>query len=192
MLGSRIIAETEEYYIAATLGQISDGGYILVIPKAHIPCIGQLTEPGLSCLEPLITRLSKAIATEYSCTPMLFEHGIVGQTIKHAHIHLVPVNHSFTLKIYRDFPNSRIDAVRTWKELVNMHYDDPRPYLLWREQPSMMLNLCHNPPAPAQYLRIILAEIAGRPERANWRNMDPELDKKLWTETVLRLKPHLK
>ena len=48
--------------------------------------------------------------------------------------------------------------------------------------------VCWNPPAPPQYLRLIVAELLGHPERGNWRNMDPELDKQLGQETVDRLK----
>jgi hypothetical protein len=40
------------------------------------------------------------------------------------------------------------------------------------------------------YLRIVAAEALGKPERANWRTMDAALDKKLYLETVSRLKPY--
>ncbi len=64
-----------------------------------------------------------------------------------------------------------------------------KPYLLWNDF-GLIFEIIWDPPAPLQYLRIVVADALGRPERANWRNMDPELDKKLWSETVKRLKPY--
>jgi diadenosine tetraphosphate (Ap4A) HIT family hydrolase len=191
-LGERIIAEDDYFYIVATFGQISDGGYVIIIPKTHIPCMGRLRKPELYNISPLLDRVSRAITAEYGCAPLIFEHGVVGQTIKHAHVHLVPTKRSITLRIYKDFPNSKINGVREWRELVNMYSSHPEPYLLWREYNSEILSICHSPSAPTQYLRVILAETMGRPERANWRNMDRKLDKRLCTETVLRLKPYFK
>lgn len=37
-LGDRLISENDGWYVAATLGQITDGGYVLIIPKEHISC----------------------------------------------------------------------------------------------------------------------------------------------------------
>ena len=70
--------------------------------------------------------------------------------------------------------------------------DKQKPYLYWRDAQTLFSQptVCWDPPAPPQYLRTITAEALGRPERANWREMDPELDRKLGAETVRRLKPY--
>ena len=64
-----------------------------------------------------------------------------------------------------------------------------KKYLLW-STPEGMIKVAIDPPALLQYLRIVAAELIGRPERGDWRNMDQELDKQLWQETVNRLKPY--
>src|SRR3989344_1010677 len=144
----RLCGETKDFWIIATLGQISNGGYLLLVPKRHVECIGAMTSKEAKLLDKLGVRVCDALIQEYdvSCIVSL-----------------------------SDFRNS-------------LYGKRKEPYLLWGDLWGM--KVCWNPPAPSQYLRIIVADALRRPERANWRNMDPELDKKLWQETVKRLKPY--
>jgi len=120
---------------------------------------------------------------------VVFEHGIVGQTVKHAHIHVVPADVRLFEKITKDFPKSGTSLISTLKNFGIVYSKLQKPYLLWNDF-GLIFEIIWDPPAPLQYLRIVVADALGRPERANWRNMDPELDKKLWSETVKRLKPY--
>ncbi|MBI2450928.1 MAG: HIT domain-containing protein [Parcubacteria group bacterium] len=200
-IGNRLIAENSRWYVAATLGQII-GGYTLVIPKVHISCMGALTShrPGsqTEAMLKIAKETCRALSLEYrhsnSATPCpvtAFEHGIIGQTIKHAHLHLLPTAIDLTQKIRADFPESEFEELQYAARLQELYSKRPEPYLFWTT-PNGKSMVCWNPPAPSQYLRIIIAEILGYPERGNWRNMDPELDKKLWQETVNRLRPYFK
>jgi len=135
---------------------------------------------------------NNAISIEYGIRPIVFEHGIVGQTIQHAHLHLLPAKIHMCGRIYRDFPNAQFWFLDSDSlEILRCNYvmTGIKKYLLW-STPEGLLKAAIDPPAPPQYLRIIAAELLGRPERGNWRNMDPELDKRLWQETVSRLKPY--
>lgn len=198
-VGDRLIAENSDWYVAATLGQII-GGYALVIPKAHISCMGALTSHGPDSQTEAMLEITKetcrALSLEYqhsnSATPYpvtVFEHGIVGQTIKHAHLHLLPTMADLTQKIRADFPEAKFEELQYAAHLQELYGKRPEPYLFWTI-PSGKSMVCWNPPAPPQYLRLIMAELLGYPERGNWRNMDPELDKQLGQETVDRLKPY--
>lgn len=186
----RIIAESNAFYIIAPLGQITDGGYVLVIPKRHVPCIGAMKGGEIFKINNIYRAISDYVEVEYSIRPIIFEHGIVGQTIQHAHLHILPANIRMCGRIYRDFPNSQICFLDSLA-LIKWAYDmsGRKKYLFW-STPEGLFKAIIDPPAPPQYLRIIAAEILGRPERANWRNMNPGLDKKLWQETVNRLKPY--
>lgn len=201
-LGERLIYETSDWYLAATLGQITDGGYVLVIPKDHIPCMGALTSHSPGSQTDQMLRVTKeacrAISLEYqrsSCStpyPMIaFEHGIVGQTVKHAHLHLLPITIDLTPKIRADFPQAEFEELAYAAHLQALYSDRSKPYLFWT-LPNGKSMVCWNPPAPPQYLRLIVAELLGKPERGNWRNMDANLDKRLCDETVARLKPYFR
>lgn len=198
-LAERLIAENSSWYVAATLGQII-GGYALIIPKEHISCIGALTSHYTGSQTESMLKITKevcrALSLEYqqssSATPYpvtVFEHGIVGQTIKHAHLHLLPTVIDLTPKIRVDFPEAEFEELQYAAHLQELYGKRPEPYLFWTI-PNGKSMVCWNPPAPPQYLRLITAELIGCPERGNWRNMDPELDKQLGQETVVRLKPY--
>ncbi len=205
MFTERIVAETDTFFVIATLGQITDGGYVLIFPKRHAKCSTVFSDEEMLDLTLLILDCEKKIFSEYGVFPVLFEHGIVGQTVPHAHIHLVPTTIDLFGRITTDFPDAKRELFDIIVEGIprnagNFHVscnemsDNPPPYLLWRPSRSganTVANMWWKPrTVPAQYLRIILAEALGRPERANWRTMDLVLDARLRTETVLRLKKH--
>ena len=192
----RLVAETNEYHVIATLGQITDGGYVLVVPKEHISCMGALTPKQTSSMLKMTKEVCSALSLEYQHSTSItlypvtiFEHGIIGQTIKHAHFHILPAIIDLTPKIRADFPTAEIEEVHRGGHLSKLYAKHPQPYLFWTT-PYGKPMVCWNPQAPLMYLRIVVAELLGRPERANWRTMDPELDKQLWSETVKRLKPY--
>lgn len=186
----QIIAENKDWYVVATLGQITDGGYVLVIPKQHVLCIGAMTENSISKIDNISRIVGDYIEIEYGIRPIIFEHGIVGQTIQHAHLHFLPTQVRLCGRIYQDFPNSQICFLNSLP-LLRLNYDmtGRKKYLFW-STPEGLLKAVIDPPAPLQYLRLIAAELLGRPERGNWRNMDPELDKQLGQETVNHLKTY--
>lgn len=188
----RLCGETKDFWIIATLGQITDGGYVLLVPKRHVECIGAMEVPEIDLLMTAGEQIWYALSSEYQAPAItIFEHGIVGQSIKHAHIHFIPEVCNLTEKVQNDFPENQIVRVNFVHGLQDLYKKKPEPYLFWIDV-SLMANVCWNPPAPPQYLRVVVAEALGVPERANWRTMDPELDRKLWSETVRRLKPYFK
>lgn len=141
-------------------------------------------------LETLQRKVCSALFQEYRAAGvMIFEHGIVGQTIKHAHLHYIPEVCSITEKICSDFPNNEITTISSLSKLQYLYKERQEPYLLWRDSGGEM-KVCWNPLALPQYLRTITTEALGRPERSNWRNMNPELDKRLIQETIRRLKAY--
>lgn len=191
-----LIAETSDFWVIATLGQIVVG-YTLTIPKRHIPCIGAMEEPEIRKVEETVIKISDATELEFGIRPVVEEHGIVGQTIPHAHLHFVPAHILLTDRVVADFPEAEINLLTSLEVLRRIYAEDGKRYLLWSTFgvprlyfPAGLFQVAWNPPAPPQYLRLITAELLGRPERGNWRNMDPELDKRLRQETVARLKPY--
>ncbi len=189
MIEERIIGEDRNFYVIASLGQITDGGYVVIAPKRHTPCVGTLTAEGAAKLLEVADFTKRALKETYGKDSTIFEHGIVGQTITHAHLHIVPVVLDFEKRIRRDFSTSEMSAVISLRDLPRLYALNREPYLFWKT-PEGSSMICWNPPAPDYYLRRVAAEMLGRPERASWRAMDPELDRALWTETVKKLRPY--
>jgi len=197
-LKERLIWENEDWSVVATLGQIV-GGYVLIVPKAHISCLGVLPHGrAMTNLVTIVYLTQRALNLEYVhdgslralSRILMFEHGIVGQTVKHAHLHLLPVKVDLSPKIIADFPQVEVNNLsRSGFYLQNVYARRPEPYFFWTV-PSGDSMICWNPPAPLMYLRLITAELLGFPERGNWREMDRNLDNQLQEETVRRLKSY--
>lgn len=195
----RLVHENEHFYVIATLGQITDGGYVLLVPKKHVSCMSGLSSQDANIALDFGYRICRALTEEYverGKTPnhgqypvTTFEHGIVGQTIQHAHLHFLPVQIDMTERVRADFPLAKIEELEYSGELRGVYSQCFKPHLFWTTPKSKGV-VCWNPPAPPQYLRTVAAELLGRSERANWRAMDPKRDRELWSETVRRLKPY--
>lgn len=191
----RLCGETDDFWIIATLGQITDGGYLLLVPKRHVLCVGAMTKLEIEAFSREIHKIRCSLYEEYNLSNIdeitVFEHGIVGQTVKHAHFHFIPKLCNITERVRKDFPQSEVVNMESGNldELRKLYRKNKKPYLIWKDD-EPIIRICLNPPAPLMYLRIITAKALGVPERGNWRQMDPELDKKLWSETVKKLKPY--
>ena len=186
-----IIVEDKKLYVVPSLGQITDGGYLLVIPKAHVSCLRALGGAAAAEFEQVIQIVRHWLIREYRVPVVGFEHGIVGQTVKHAHYHLVPSQKiaawgSLSRRVRKDFPEASFELCPSLYHIAVRYAERQEPYLLWNS--GFCYEVCWNPPAPPQYFRTVAAEILGRPERANWRTMDAELDRKLVQETTRRMR----
>jgi ATP adenylyltransferase len=187
-LEDRLILETENFAVIPTFGQVVEG-YILIVPKRHTVCLGNLTEREMDeyCL--LHERVRNGITSAYDTSPIAFEHGIVGQTVRHAHMHMAPPPSGVDLlsRIEADFPE--FERISTFAGLQGIHQREG-VYLLYENAQSekYLFHIFSRP----QYLRIVFAEEAGFPERGNWRDMDEMLDKELMLNTQRELRKKLR
>lgn len=184
----RTIATVQGLHITISLGQITSGGYLLVIPISHTACLGALTESQAKNLDQLTEDLIAQLKDEYQQPVTFFEHGIVGQTIHHAHLHIFPANINLKIQIQNDFPGCKIESIKSFAEFRKKYRAFRVPYLLW-STPSGEVLVCWDPPAKPEYLRLLTANLLGVPERGSWKNMDPALDQKLIDETMEKLGP---
>lgn len=184
----RTIATIEGFHITISLGQITNGGYLLIIPKKHTSCLGALTKAQATHLDHLTNQVIFSLEDEYQQSITFFEHGIVGQTINHAHLHIFPAKVNLKDQILKDFPDSKIEAIEDFSEFRKRYRYSRFPYLLWSTPKNETL-VCWNPPAKPEYLRLVAANLLNVPERGSWKNMDPKLDEKLANETKLKLAP---
>jgi len=191
----RIVAESDDYFIVATLGQITNGGHLLLIPKYHVSCIGEMTieqayamSKAVKDVYLLLSLANGLIYKEKKPDRIItFEHGRAGQSIGHAHIHFLPAQIDLTSRIRDDFPDAEIEEMQNHLELIEKQKENRRRYLFWTT-PSGKAMVCWEPGAPPQYMRTISSDALGRPERGDWHNIDAELDKALYSETVTCLR----
>lgn len=177
----RLVFESMNFMIIATLGQILEG-YVLIVPKRHTICFGEFSDQEMEEVALLKQKVKGAIASAYRQNPIFFEHGVVGQSVKHAHMHAVPTDTDLFQKIVADFPDyQRITSLTSLQEV----FQREGPYLYYENAEGQMF-LFHIFKWP-QYLRIVLAEAVGMPERADWKKMDQILDSAIRLETKRKL-----
>lgn len=193
----RIILETEDACIIPTLGQITEtGGYTLVVPKEHVKCLGAMSQTEARIFAGTVRRVEEAIEKEYALPVLMFEHGIVGQTVLHAHLHLLPIAKcDLSKRVTLEFGSSA--PIFSTEDLALNFAGWEMPYLFWREPMAFVGRACWNPPAPKQYLRLVVAELLGRKEYGDWKAVHADPVKKaadlaLVADTAKRLKARLR
>ena len=191
-VGERYIYGNGLFHVAATLGQITDGGYTIIFPAKHVPCIGAMAMWEATELQRLKQSIIAALEDIYKTGWVAFEHGIFGQSITHAHLHVLPFPSRLYPHVRHDFPDAQIVRLAGPEGLSRAWSRRSEPYLYW-ESSLEPPHVCWVGSAPdqKQYFRKLIACEMGRPDRADWRIVDPTADRKLYLETVARLKLYL-
>lgn len=65
-------------------------GHILIISKPHLRCLAEAADPQLAELDQAADRVRKFLVDAYGGEPFTWENGISGQSVFHAHLHLLP------------------------------------------------------------------------------------------------------
>jgi diadenosine tetraphosphate (Ap4A) HIT family hydrolase len=185
-LEDRLILESANFAVIPTKGQIVDG-YVLLIPKRHTICFGDLSESEMDEAVMVLERVRTAMTSAYGRAPIVFEHGVIGQTVRHAHLHVVPSPVDLFARIVKDFPDyGRVSTLAAVQET----FQREGAYLYY-ENAAGEKHVFHIFKWP-QYLRIVLAEEVGHPERGDWKKMDPLLDAEMMLDTWKKLATALK
>ena len=187
---SSAVLESKDFYAIPTIGQISDGGHMLVIPRNHYACLGSMDDSKFDEFESITKKVKQAVTNTYS-KPILFEHGILGQSVPHAHLQIMPSDTDLFSRINSDFKMFR--RFTSMRELQNLH-KSKGVYLFYQNQQDEMFGFLLD--SYPQYLRIVAAESIGKPKRGNWREWRADadcakLDDKLIAETIKKLKQEL-
>ena len=181
-LAWRTITETENFRIFLTLGQIVEG-YLLIAPKEHYSCIGAMPDKQIDEFIALKEKIGNKLQKAYG-PAIFFEHGVIGQTVLHAHMHAIPFPYEKDLfeNYAKIFPKYRkLDSLKELKDV----WTKEGVYLYYEINTHKYAFFTHIVP---QYARITVANALGVPERANWRAMPRELDEILIKNAIEKLK----
>jgi len=164
------LTETEHFVVVCDAHPLCEG-HILIIPKRHISCAGAFTKEILSEYIPLYERVSDFLKRTYgSCAS--FEHGIIGQTVYHAHVHLAP----FTGVVSDIIPegNEHLIIISSWQDVVRQYTEEGKYLYVSIGDTSYLVDTALGNP---RFFRDRFAAALGVPERGNWRAMqdDPGL-----------------
>jgi ATP adenylyltransferase len=168
-LRSGVLRLEEEDVIMRPLGQLVEG-YLLIVSKGHHISLGGIPEEHHSELERVKEEV-KRVLSEHYCIPLFFEHGAAGTNrkggccIDHAHLHAVPVGVDVLQELANRFSHSEI---RSFADL-KARYDKGQHYLFLEEASGRKYIFDIPSVIPSQYIRKVIAQKIGKPERWDWR-----------------------
>ena len=187
---NQIIAQTDDFYCVPSIGQICEGGHLMIIPKKHVSCLGAMEESSFVEFERFVDRIKKAVTDIYQ-KPIMFEHGIVGQPTRHAHLQMLPISTSLDECITWDFDKKmQLNSIR---ELAQI-YKSGGQYLFSQNSQGVMH--AYTGEQFSQNLRKVVADAVGKSERGDWKTLRAnheraQHDDVLINETVEKLRQAL-
>ena len=177
-----LLEETPHFSIVCDVHPLMEG-HLLIIPKEHIACAAEFSRDVFGEFVKLLNRCSDFLQDEYGSVST-FEHGRIGQTVFHAHTHLLPCQPDLTEIIPEGTPYAE-----PMEDITAIHDLDERDggYLLlmldgtyWSINPEL---------GEPRFFRDRFASALGVPERGNWKEM--HANKNLMTvaqEEIIRCK----
>lgn len=166
---NRIILETKSFIVIPTVGGFLKN-YLLIVPKKHINCFGELSLCQFKELNQIILWQKKINKKYFNMKTSMFEHGTLnpnnesGKSIIHAHLHVFPNNISLIPEIDKyDFGINKIDNIENLK-IVSRKYNS---YLYYNDIDNKDYIITHQG-VPSQFLRKVLAKVLNI-DTWNWR-----------------------
>lgn len=83
-----IIWESKGFFVKVGIGILAPG-HVMIVPKMHISCFAELPQKLIKEFLLLKKDIYEKIKSNFS-KPIIYEHGVYAQSIKHAHLHFVP------------------------------------------------------------------------------------------------------
>jgi ATP adenylyltransferase len=164
-LGNRILYETDNFIVLPTIGPFVEG-YLLTIPKEHYLSMASLPKHLYLELEDVQNRVKEVLTENYS-SPLFYEHGPnqesnAGCCVDHAHVHALPVQIDLVKLVNEELSSEQIDTYAEFNEI-----DYPYLFIEGNNDEKHVFKLDHL--IPPQYLRQIIAEQLGFPEKYDWK-----------------------
>jgi histidine triad (HIT) family protein len=113
---AHILQEDSEFLAFLDVRPIREG-HSLVIPKAEVPDVFDLSEPLLAGLLPFARPVARAIQEVTQATRVGM--AVIGLEVPHAHIHLVPIDGLHDLDFRRASPAADEELARTAERIRN-------------------------------------------------------------------------
>jgi len=167
----RVLYETDNFFVAPTIGPIGIEGYLLILSKFCFSGMGALPESLYGELESVIETTKRVIKLEYGVAPHLFEHGPRicdvhgGGCLDHAHLHLIPGEDIMgdlgaEMMLGLDQVGMLFGAERTdnFKRAAEICHDQRHSYMIVESSYGQRVIINVNFHIPSQYLRRMVAD----------------------------------
>jgi len=180
-----ILWESKNFFIKVGVGILAPG-HVMIIPKQHITCFGAL--PRQLIEEFMLIKKKDTIKSNFS-EPIIFEHGVYGQTVNHAHLHFIPTkNEYYNLenikeKLFKSVKSTRIEEL---SQLIDI-FKEEGSYIYLEEKDKKWVYHTKDEPERRFFFRKEFAKLTGLQGLKDWQSM-PEEEKQRDREWVKKTK----
>lgn len=159
--------ETNNFWIVCDVHPLTEG-HVLIIPKKHLSCIGEYPTEILNDYVKLHEVFTNFVKDSYNYVST-FEHGKIGQTVFHSHVHIFPFNGKPEQIVPEGKNNLR--PLKNINQLKNV-FNKENQYLYFSIENNLYTV---NPKLGApRFFRDRFAKAMNVPERGNWKEMDSD------------------
>ena len=130
-----VLLETPQFLVVCDRAPLVPG-HLLIIPRLHLACYGALPRPLDAEFQALKGRMAEFLAEAYA-PPVFFEHGLVAQTVPHAHLHAVPAAGGSAL--LADLASSRDATLANGLGSLRRWYGRRGPYVYYERRDRSVL-----------------------------------------------------
>lgn len=177
---NQVLYETENFFVAPSIGQIDRPGYLLILTKSCLRGIGSISEDWYSELEDLQKRVRAKVKEKYGVSPMIFEHGPRigeyrgGGCLDHAHLHVVPgvdllsdIGADLMSRLENPGLFHRVDRVDSYKRAKEILHKEQSSYFVAESPDERRMIVEVNFKIPSQHLRRLIGK-QRKTEKWDW------------------------
>jgi len=167
------LKKTNNFWIICDVHPLTEG-HILIIPKEHLSCVGEYSNNLLAEFVKLYHQCSGFLNAEYGSVAT-FEHGKIGQTVFHSHVHLFPFrgNESAIVSEGKD----KLKHLNSISQLREIFMKDGQYLFFSINNKAWVVDISIGVP---RFFRDRFAKALGTSERGDWKKMHQ--NKKIMTE----------
>jgi len=179
-----VLFESDNFFVAPTIGPLGKSGYMLIMSKQCFPGVGGMPESLYQELEMVKGHTTGVLREVYGVDSQIFEHGPRvgnfrgGGCLDHMHIHAVPginIMDDVALDLWNRLENGwyhRVDRTDQLKRVADIQQQGQSSYLLVEHNDRRMI-VEVNFSLDSQYVRRIIAKKTQRADKWDW-GMFPE------------------
>lgn len=156
--------ETRHFWVVCDDHPLVEG-HILIIPKKHLSCVGAYPKNLFKEFVKLYNQCLDFVRNQYGSVAS-FEHGIIGQTVFHSHVHLFPYKGDELAIIPEG--KDKLKRINNISQLRKIFTKDGQ-YLFFSIQNRLwVVDVSLGKP---RFFRDRFAKALGRLERGDWKKM---------------------
>jgi len=178
-----ILLESENFFVKVGIGILAPG-HVMIITKEHVPCFAELPKQLIKEFTSLKNKVIENLKLNFA-DPIIYEHGIYGQSINHAHLHFLPrKNKYFDLSNIKQvlFTDIKSTSIGNMQQLADIHAKENSYFYLEIDGTKSVYHT-KGKEAGKYIFRKEFARLTGLKGLENWKSMTEE-DKRRDTEWI--------